>query len=446
MGASHKQLTEKILRWAKDAGAEDAEALLNEGREFSTKVHKGAIEILKESTAAGVQIRVFADQRTARAATSDLRDETLEGLVRRAVERAKLSSLDPFAGLPDETGPPPDPEALHLYDASLESWTAEEKISLARKTEEISLQMDPKVNNSGGASFHTNMGETWLANSRGFSAGYRKSSCSLSIYLLGQDGNGAEQVSDFWYTLGRHRADLESPEQVAATAVERVKRHFGARKVATQEAPVIFEPLVAAELLGNMLGAVMGESIYLRRSFLVDQIGEQVAHKGITLVDNGLLPGGIGTSPFDREGVASQRTLVIEQGVLRNYLCGAYSARKLKRKSTGNGTGGGESATNFYMEAGPYSPEEILASVKTGLYVTRLLGFGVNLVTGDFSRGAYGLWIEDGKLTYPVHEITISSNLRQMLEGMEMVGNDLELRDNLSAPTIKINRMTVSGS
>jgi PmbA protein len=446
MSVFHEQLPEKILRWAKQAGADDAEALLSEGREFSTKVHQGAIDTLKESTAAGVQIRVFAAQRTARAATSDLRDETLEGLVRRAVERAKLSSPDPFAGLPDKTGSLPDPDALQLYDPALETWKAEEKISLARKTEEISLKLDPQVNNSGGASFHTNLGETWLANTRGFSAGYRKSSCSLSIYLLGQHGNGAEQVSDFWYTLSRHRAKLETPEQVAARAVERVKRHFGARKVATQEVPVVFEPLVAAELLENMLGAVMGESIYLRRSFLVDQLGEQVAHKGITLVDDGLLPGGIGTSPFDLEGVASQRTPVIEHGVLHNYLCGTYSARKLKRKSTGNGTGGGESASNFYMEAGTHSLEAILATVKQGLYVTRLLGFGVNLVTGDFSRGAYGLWIEDGKLTYPVHEITISGNLRTMLEDMEMVGNDLELRDNVSAPTIKISRMTVSGT
>lgn len=441
-----EKIAEDALRWAKEAGADDAEVLLNQRLEFSTRVHKGVVETLKESTGRSLQLRVFAGQKQARAATSDLRGETVKGLVQRAIERARLASEDSFAGLPEEFGSLPETDTLQLYDPAVEEMTTEEKISLARETEKIGLELDPAVDNSGGASFGANSGRTWLANSRGFVAGFHGTACSLSVYLLGQDGGKAEQPSDYWYTLSRRRAKLDSPQQVARTAVERVKRHFGARKVQTQEVPVIFEPAVAAELLQNMLGAVKGESIYLRRSFLVDQLGKKVANPSVTLIDDGLLKGGIGTRPFDLEGVASQRTVVIENGVLENYLCGSYSARKLRRKRTGNGNGSGDSATNFYLAAGPHSPEEILGSVSNGLYVTRLLGFGVNLVTGDYSRGAYGLWIENGKLTFPVHEITISGNLRQMLEGIEMVGNDLEFRDDISSPTIKINRMTISGT
>jgi len=233
---------------------------------------------------------------------------------------------------------------------------------------------------------------------------------------------------------------------VARKTVERVRRHFGAQKVATAEVPVIFEPLLAADLLSDIFGAVRGEAIYLRRSFLADLLGQKVANAGVTIVDDGLQPGGIGTRPFDREGTASQRTLVVEKGVLRNYLCGTYSARKLKRKSTGNGTGDGEAPTNFHLAAGPHAPAAIVGSVKRGLYLTRLIGQGVNLVTGDYSRGAFGLWIEGGHFVHPVREITVSSNLRTMLEGMEMVGNDLELRDQFSAPTVKIAAMTVAGT
>lgn len=439
-------IAEQVLAWARAAGADEAEVSLSESSDFSANVRMGTVETLKESTARGLQLRVFVDQKTARAGTTDLRSDTLQGLAQRAVERARLANADPFAGLPKDSGPLPDAEALELYDPTFEEMTAVEKIALARETEEIGLRIDPRVNNSGGASFHLNNGTSWLANSRGFAAGYRGTTCSLSIYLLGQDGDKAEQVSDYWYTVGRYRARMESPEQVARKAVERVQRNFGARKVATQEVSVVFEPVTAAELLGDFFGAVTGEAIYLRRSFLVDQLNQQVAAGGVTLIDDGLRPGGLGTSPFDREGVASQRTTVIENGVLKNYLCGVYSARKLKCKSTGNGTGGGESAANFYLVAGPHAPEEIIRSVPNGLYVTRLLGQGVNLVTGDYSRGAYGLWIENGRLSYPVHEITISGNLRTMLKGMEMVGSDLELRDNISAPTVKINRMTISGT
>lgn len=439
-------LAERLLQKARAAGADEAEVWAQESAQFSTRVRQGAVEELTEATTRSLHVRVFADQRVAWASASDLRFETLAELVRRAVERAWLANQDPFAGLPEKTSEAPPAEPLELYDPALETWTAADKIALARETERIGLSLDPRVKNSGGAGVHASRGAVWLVNTRGFSGHYRASSCNLGLHLLGQEPGSAAQVSDYWYSPARRRDKLETPEQMARTTVERVRRHFGARKVATQEVPVVLEPLLAAELLGDLFGAIAGEAIYLRRSFLLDALGKTVAAPGVTVVDDGLLPGGLGTRPFDREGVPSQRTVLIENGVLKTYLCGTYSARKLKRQSTGNGTGNGETPTNFYLVAGPHSPAEILRSVERGLYLTRLLGQGVNLVTGDYSRGAFGLWIENGEFAHPVHEVTVSGNLRRMLEGMEMVGNDLELRDQIAAPTVKIASLTVAGT
>lgn len=445
MNKDLSQIAEPVLEQARKAGADDAEVFVQESTHFSTRIRQGTVETLAEATARALHLRLFVDQRLARASTSDLRVETLERLVGHAVERARLANRDPFAGLPEDSSPIPAVENLALYDSEIETQTTAEKIQLARECEKIGLTLDPRVRNSGGAGFHSGRGAVWLANSRGFRGHYRATSCSLGLHLLGQEPGNDAQVSDYWYSATRHRGELESPEQVARTTVERVQRHFGARKVKTQEVPVVFEPLLAAELLRDLFAAVTGQAIYLRQSFLVDALDEKVAATGVTIVDDGLRPRGLGTRPFDHEGVASRRTVVVQEGVLRNYLCGTYSARKLGRWTTGNGTGNGEAATNFYLAAGPHAPGEIVGSVGQGLYVTRLLGQGVNLVTGDYSRGAFGLWIEQGQLAYPVHEITISGNLRRMLEGMEMVGSDLEFRDQIAAPTVKISALTVAG-
>jgi len=438
-------LGEKTLRQAQAAGAEDAEVLLQETSHFSARVRHGTTETLTEAVSRSLHLRVFVDQRMARASTSDLREPVIAGLLARAVERAKLANQDPFAGLPEAHPALPAADQLALYDPDLEALPADEKITLARDAERIGLQLDPRVRNSGGAAFHTSRGRIFLANTGGFSGEYRASSCSLGLHLLGQEEQSSAQVSDYWYSAARHRRNLESPEEVARVAVERVRRHFGARKIRTQEAAVVFEPTLAAELLSDLFGAVTGEAAYLKRSFLAEALNQPIASEQVTIVDDGLKPAGLGTRPFDGEGVAAQHTVVVDKGVLRNFLCGSYSARKLKRVSTGNGTGNGESPTNFYLQAGQHDPESILHSVENGLLLTRIIGQGVNLVTGDYSRGAFGLWIEKGQLAYPVHEITISGNLRRMLEGIEMVGRDLEFRDQFAAPTIKIAAMTIGG-
>jgi PmbA protein len=255
---------------------------------------------------------------------------------------------------------------------------------------------------------------------------------------------------DFWYTIARNYAGLEDPEYVGRKAAERAVRRLGAVKVETQRAPIIFEPRVARSLLGNLFEAVEGRAIYREASFLAGKLGEKIADERITLIDDGTIPGLFGSEPFDDEGVPTRRTPVIERGVLKNYLLNTYTARKLGMKTTGNASRGitgnaGIGHGNFFLEAGDKTPEQILRSVKNGFYVTELIGSGVNTVTGDYSRGAVGMWIRDGELAFPVSEVTIASTLQEMLNGVAEIGSDLEFRGSVSAPTIMIGEMTVAG-
>jgi PmbA protein len=255
---------------------------------------------------------------------------------------------------------------------------------------------------------------------------------------------------DFWYSVARSLGRLDSPEHVGRVAAQRALRRLGARKVKTQRVPVVFDPMVARSLLENVFEAVNGDAIYRGASFLAGKLGERVAGENVTVVDDGTLPGGFGTSPFDDEGVPTQRTVVIERGVLKSYLLNAYAARKLGLKTTGNAARGlagtpGIGVGNFFFEQGTKTPQEIIAEVRDGLYLTEFLGFGVNLVTGDFSRGAAGMWIVNGELAYPVHEITVAGNLREMLTNISEIGNDLEFRGSVAAPTLRIDGLTVAG-
>jgi PmbA protein len=256
---------------------------------------------------------------------------------------------------------------------------------------------------------------------------------------------------DHWFSAARKLSRLQSPAMIGQEAARRALRRLAARKVTTQKVPVIFDPATASSVLGHLCTAVSGSAIYRGASFLLEQLGRRIAPDGFTVHDDGTLPATLGSKPFDGEGLPTRRTTVVEQGVLRSYLLDTYTARKLGMRSTGNaarsaGEAPSVSPTNFYLEPGPYTPEAIIASVPCGLYVTELIGFGVNLVTGDYSRGAVGLWIENGELTHAVEEITIAGNLRQMLMGIEMIGNDFDLRRKVTAPTLKIAEMTVAGN
>jgi len=256
---------------------------------------------------------------------------------------------------------------------------------------------------------------------------------------------------DYWYTAGRGTGDLEPPEQVGRTAAERTLRRLGARQVPTGEVPIVFDPETAAEILGTVFSALSGYAVFRNATFLKDRLGEEVASPLLTLVDDGRRPRGLGSRPFDGEGLPTRRNVPLERGVLRHFLCDAYAARKIGARPTGSarrGVAGGPSvgAGNLYFEPGESSPEEIVAGVSRGLYVTDLIGFGVNVVTGDYSQGAVGHWIEDGRLVHPVHEVTIAGNLRGMLRDVDAVGNDLVFRSSSAAPTLRIRKMTVSGS
>jgi PmbA protein len=255
---------------------------------------------------------------------------------------------------------------------------------------------------------------------------------------------------DYWYSSARSHSKLDSPAAVGRRAAERTVRRLGARKVATQKVPVIFDSVTARSLIGNIFEAVEGDSIYRKASILAGKLGERVASENVTVIDDGGLPGLFGTAPFDDEGVPSRRTVVIDRGVLKSYLLNSYTARKLGMRTTGNAARGitgnaGVGHGNFFLEKGHRSPEEIIRGIRQGLYVTELIGHGVNIVTGDYSRGAAGLWIENGEFAYPVSEITIAANLQQMLMDVEAVGSDLEFRGSVASPTLLIREMTVSG-
>jgi PmbA protein len=287
-----------------------------------------------------------------------------------------------------------------------------------------------------------------FANSQGFAGEYAGTTYSLAVAPIAEE-NGAMQPGH-WYTQNRRFDGLEEAASVGLTSAKRAIRKLGARKIKTTRAPIVFDPDMAAGLLRSLVGAASGPSLYRGASFLVGRLGTEIASAGVTIVDDGTIRGGLGSKPFDGEGLPIARKNVVERGVLKTYLLDSYSARRLGLEPTGNasrsaGDAPGVSATNLYLQPGPYSPEEIIRTVKRGLYLTELIGFGINSVTGDYSRGASGMWIEDGELAYPVQEITVAGNLKDMFMSIEMIGNDLTWRSSTVAPTLKISEMMIAG-
>lgn len=436
------QLAERLVAFGKRNGADEIEISIQDGIEFSVDVRFGNIENLIEAGTRALGLRVIKDQKTAFASSSDLKLLTLERLVKNAVKRASLSSPDKFSGLPPLPSDPVDIPSLNLFDPGITRLDSKKKIALAMETEKIALE-DKRITNSHGASFETKEITTVLANSNGFLQDYDQTVCGLSLGL--QAGETDNRVEDFWFSTKRHFQELESPEKVAGTAVERTVRQLNPRKIKTQNAPVIFEPLMTSWLLGFLFACVSGTSIYQKTSFLVDKLGERIANSSISVIDDSLMPGLLGTSPFDAEGVSGQKTIVVDKGLLKNYLCNTYAARKLNLESTGNSSGIGIHPSNFYLLPGDIDPQKIISSLDRGLILIRTIGHGLNPVTGDISRGAFGLWVEKGEIVYPVSEITVSGNLGNILNGIEMIGSDLDFRSAVSGPTIKIQELTVAG-
>jgi PmbA protein len=450
-----ESLADGVVAQAMRAGATDAEVVAREGDEFSVNVRMGQVETLKESGSRALGLRVFLGKQSGSASTSDLTAEGIVQLVDGALALARVTEEDPFAGLPEPSEFGSISADLHLYFDDVYSLAASERIEWARRAEAAALAADPRITNSDGGSFDASTGRKVLANSRGFVGSYRSSYASVSAAPLAKDANGQMQ-RDGWWSSARSFSLLESPEAVGREAARRTLRRLGARRVPTQRVAIVFAPETARSLVGAVFDAASGDAIWRSASFLAGKLGQTIAAPSLTIVDDNtmLLPngvGGFGTSPFDDEGLPSQRTLVVENGILRSYLLNTYTARKLGMKSTHNAARGlagtpGIGCGNLYIEPGNLTPDQILRDVPTGLYVTSLMGFGVNLVTGDYSRGATGLWIENGELTHAVEEVTIAGNLAEMLRNVSAIGNDLVFRGSVASPTLRIDGMTIAGA
>jgi PmbA protein len=441
-------IAQRAVKQALAAGASDAECTLSEGSEFSANVRLGQVETLKESGSRGAGLRVLFEKRMGASYTSDLTPEGIKMMVQSAIDLAAVTTEDPDAGLPDVSDLGSIAGDLKLYSPEIAELAGETKIDFARRAEAAALGYDPRITNSEGGSFDSNIGGRVFANSRGFSGNYRSTYCSISAVPIATQNGAMER--DYWYSMARSFSGLETPESVGRKAAERAVRRLGPVKVETQRVPIVFEPRMARSLVGDIADAVDGRAIYRRASFLAGKLGEKIASSSFTIIDDGTIPGLFGSQPFDDEGVPTRRTVVIENGVLKSYLLNTYAARKLGLKTTGSAARGitgnaGIGHGNFYLERGEKSPEQIIAQVKNGFYVTELIGTGVNIVTGDYSRGAAGMWIRDGELAFAVSEVTIASTLPEMFNNIAEIGNDLEFRSSIAAPTIMIGEMTVAG-
>jgi PmbA protein len=443
----YRDLATDLLRRARAKGADAADVLVAEGTDFSVTVRKGEVETLKEAGSKAIGLRVFVGRRTATSYTSDFSPDGLETLLRQTVEMAKVTGEDPAAGLPDEVVPAEAVE-LGLYDPSAAALPTEERIDRARRAEAAALAVSPEINNSQGASYGSDEGFVVLANTAGFLGSYRSSAVSLSTTPVAERDGGMER--DYWYTTGRGLSDLLSPEEVGRIAAERTLRRLGARKVPTAEVPIVFDPETSAELLGQVFRALSGYSVFRNATFLKDKVGQQVASPLLTMVDEGRRVRGLGSRPFDGEGLRTRRNVPLEDGVLRHFLCDSYSARKIGARPSGSarrGVGGGPTvgAGNLSFAPGATPPDQIVGEVERGLYVTDTIGFGVDLVSGDFSQGAVGQWIEKGRFVHPVHEVTIAGNLEKMLIDIDAVGSDLEWRGSVASPTLRVRKLMVAG-
>jgi PmbA protein len=449
-----EQIAERVVGIAKRAGADDVEVLVREGTELTAKVRKGEPELVQEAGSRALGLRVQKGGRRAVTYTSDLRAPALEALCAETVKLAELSE-------PDEYAKPPDPSELarkhpelDLYDPAVAEVDAAWALAQAVAGEKAALAADPRVTNSEGATWSRTLGATAFATSGGFVGGYRGSYASFVVEPLcddNTDANNPKKRNGYWWTANRFLGALDSAEAVGVEATRRTVATIGSRKVETQECPVVFDPEVARSLVGMVFSVANGSAFWRKSTYMLEREGQPVASPLVTIVDDPLIPRAPGSRPFDGDGLATRKNLVVDRGVLATVMCDVYSARKLGRSSTGSagrGIGGnpGPTTSNLILQAGTQSRDSVLASTKRGLYVTQMMGFGFNPVTGDFSRGAQGFWIEDGAFAFPVSEVTISANFDDLLKRIDAVADDLDLRSSTAAPTLRVSHMMVAGT
>jgi len=437
-----RELAQHALSVARTLGASDASCEVSESTGLSVTVRKRKVETIEHTRDKGLGVTVYLGSRRGHASTSDFSEVAVRQAVEAAHNIARFTAEDDAAGLPDEDTFERNPRDVDLFHPWL--LDTDEAIDLARRCEGAAYAVSPRIVNSEGANVYTSSGHFVLANTRDFSAGYPYSRHSISVSPIARDSGGMQR--DDWFSSTRLHADLASPEAIGDYAARRALARLGARKLATRQCPVLFEAPLACGLLGNFVQAASGGLLYRKSSFLVDALGEQVFAPHVSIEEDPYLPRGAGSSPFDEEGVRAMRRLVVKDGRLEGYFLSTYSARKLGMKSTGNAGGSHNLALRSVNTEDEDDFEVLLRRLGTGLLVTELIGQGVNYVTGDYSRGASGFWVEEGQIRHPVEEITIAGNLRQMFKGIVALGTDTVVRGSKSSGSVLIEGMTVAGS
>jgi PmbA protein len=438
----------QLLNAARKRGASAADAIGTENRTLTAEVYLGAIDKLKSARERALGLRVFYGHRSATASTSDFSPASLDRLVADTCALARVTAEDPYSGLPESSEIAGELRDLDLIDHEGARLPVEAQIEQVKRAEAAALDLDPRIRKTDGAEWEGKWGRTVLANTHGFMGDVEETEFSLYVAPVAEE-NGAMQ-RDLWHTAGRKLDHLDSPEALGRKAGERALRRLGARKIRTCKVPVIFDAETASSLVEHLGEAVSGTALYKGISFLMGHLGERIGPERMTVIDDGTIPSALGSGPFDGEGLEPRRTVVVDRGRLSSWLLDPYSARKLGLRSTGNAQRSISSvpsvgSNNLFLEAGPDSPEDLIRSVKSGLYVTELIGFGVNPITGDYSRGVAGIWIENGALAYPVEEITVAGNLLDMFARVEAIANDLDFRRTVTSPTLLIGEMTVAG-
>lgn len=423
---------------AKKLGVDQAEVALGKTSGSSVNTRLGEVENVEFNLDGGMGISVYIDQCKGSASTSDLSPEAIASTVKAAVDIAKYTSQDQYAGLLDKSLLETNPLDLALYYPNNQS--TDDLLELAKECEEIALNSDARIINSDGAAVNSHSSLSVYGNSNGFLHSYASSRHSLSCVLIAQQDD--EMQRDYSYTSGRDMKDLESAKWVADEAVKRTVSRLGATKINTQQAPVLFAPEVATGLFGHLVSAISGTSIYKKSTFLLDSLDTQIFPEWMHISEQPHIIKGIASSPYDQEGGKTIDRNIIEQGVLQTYLLTGYAARKLNMQSTGH-TGG---IHNWFVKSNGLDLAGLFKEMGTGFFVTELMGQGVNMVTGDYSRGASGFWIENGVIAYPVHEVTIAGNLKEMFMGIEAVGSDIDPRSSLKTGSILINKMKIAGA
>ncbi|RLA05684.1 MAG: metalloprotease PmbA [Gammaproteobacteria bacterium] len=435
---SLQQAAEIALQQAKLQGASAAEVGVSHSKGLSVTVRQGDVETLEHNNDKGLALTVYFDQQKANASTSDFSLTAIADAVSAACEIAKHTQADDCSGLADA-----ELMATDFPDLSLcHPWKidVEQAVEIAMECEQAGREIDNRISNSEGASVSSHQGERIYANSHGFIGAVNSSRHSLSCTLIADDERGMQR--DYWYTIARDAKDLETAKAVGVRAANNTLRRLNAKPMSTGSYPVIFSAEIAPSLFGSFIGAISGGSLYRKSSFLLDHLGKQVFPDFIRIHEQPLLKKGLGSAAFDGEGVTTQTRDIVSAGILQSYVLGSYSARKLGMRTTANAGG----VHNLTIDAGDLALPALLKEMGTGVLITELMGMGVNIVTGDYSQGAAGFWVENGEIQYPVDEFTIASNLAEMFMGIQAIGSDVEIRGNTRTGSVWIDRMMVAAA